>query len=187
MLTRLVGLRPRATGRLVLDEIAGNPYQFRYSLNLPLAPFLRHREKLQFGQNEQDALTIALGLLASTGPQDMSPLLRNCLTMEAAAVALLADGESDLHSDLSAYNLATQVLSDFRDPRMITMLCNTHTIAKKLLAAEENSRVKTNMLKLMAADALAKAVEACELCYGKQNVRSVHLRRLKSTSSRLPS
>lgn len=107
--------------------------------------------------------------------------------MEAAAVVLVADGKSDLNADLSAYSLASQVLSDFRDPRVITILCNTHTIAKKLLAAEQHSRAKTNMLKLVAADALAKAVEACELCYGKQNVRSVNLRRLQSTSFRLPS
>lgn len=140
---------------------------------------MRHRKELQFGQEEHDALVEALELLSSTEQEDISLVLRAGLAMDAVTVVSLAKGQSDPEADMSAYQLAAQVLVDFRDPRAVEMLCLLHTAAFKLSLAAENVPLRTRRLEI-ATKALTTAVEVCELCYGKQHGQSVSLRGVES-------
>lgn len=103
--------------------------------------------------------------------------------MEAVAVVVLAQGQSDPTGDLSAYQLAADLLFDFRDPRAVDTLYTLHTVAIKISRAGENIQLRTAMLTL-ATKALAMAVEVCELCYGKQHGHSISLRGLESILKR---
>ncbi|CAN0023879.1 unnamed protein product [Laminaria digitata] len=147
------------------------------------------RNQLQFGQEQGRTLEEALNLLSGTREEDISPMLRGRLTMMALMVARFAEGSVPSVGNLSAYQLACQHISPFRDPRVVDLFLEVHVKGVMLLREVEVTSASALMLRTVAEDALTKAIEMCELLYGKHHDYSVHLQGLKKSRgrARLPS
>lgn len=175
--------------RRVSDKRTRIPYEVRHAPNPLLTPFLRSRNQLQFGQEQERTLEEALNLLSGTREEDISPMLRGRLTMMALMVARCAEGPVPSVSILSAYQLACQHISPFRDPRTVDLFLEVHVKGALLLREKEETSASALMLRTVAEGALTKAIEMCELLYGKHHDHSVHLQGLKKSRGRprLPS
>lgn len=167
----------------VIDKHAGSPFDFRHTLNPPLTSLVRNRSKLQFGPKEERVLEDALRL-TYPGEEAMSPTLCASLAMEA--VAILDKESVDDMAMLAAFKPASDVLAEFRDPMAVGLLIKLHDHACAAMRERGVDHLRVEFCEYLARNALANAVELCDLLYGKQHTFSILVRKAHQRGSLTP-